>query len=252
MTVPLAERWPAWERRLRDAAGVDLALDFDGTLTDHVADPHAAALRPGHLGRLARWLDHPTDRVAIVSGRSIADLRRRVPLPGLAIAGNHGLEIEAPGRSSVDPAALAARPMLDAVANRLKSLAFPPGVSIGDKGLTVAVDHYDLAEPTREIVHATIARVLEPFDALTVQLGRHGCDIRPRTTANKGTAGRWLFPEPGRIVVAIGDDRTDDDLFDAFPDGLTVGVGARPTTAICRVDSPADVDRLWDAIAALR
>src|ERR1043165_7803237 len=69
-----------------------LFLDFDGTLVELAETPAAirvpAALGPT-LGRLRQRLG---GRLAIVSGRSLADLERHLPAAGIAFAGSHGLE----------------------------------------------------------------------------------------------------------------------------------------------------------------
>jgi trehalose 6-phosphate synthase/phosphatase len=55
---------------------------------------------------------------------------------------------------------------------------------------------------------------------------------------------------PGALVVAIGDDRTDEDLFAALPaDALAVHVGPGASRAPIRLESVADVRALLRGIA---
>ena len=57
----------------------------------------------------------------------------------------------------------------------------------------------------------------------------------------------------GALVVAIGDDRTDEDLFAALPpSALAIHVGPEPTAASIRVDGVPDVRALLRAIAEAR
>jgi trehalose 6-phosphate synthase/phosphatase len=50
-------------------------------------------------------------------------------------------------------------------------------------------------------------------------------------------------------VVAFGDDRTDEDLFAALPEGaLSVHVGGKPSRAMCRVSDPAEVRKVLAAL----
>src|SRR5688572_10502915 len=76
--------------------GAALFLDFDGTLVELAETPDSirvpGALRP-LLERLARKLG---GRLAIVSGRAIADLDLYVGTAGVCVAGSHGLELRAP------------------------------------------------------------------------------------------------------------------------------------------------------------
>jgi trehalose 6-phosphate synthase/phosphatase len=75
-------------------------------------------------------------------------------------------------------------------------------------------------------------------------------EIRPRGV-NKGT----VMPElmrvriPGGLVLAAGDDRTDEDLFAALPpDGVSLHVGPRPSRARYQLSSPAALLRLLQEV----
>ncbi|HEX5996588.1 MAG TPA: trehalose-phosphatase [Jiangellales bacterium] len=66
-----------------------VSRDFDGTLSDIVAVPDAAVLVNGAAGVLARLARRCP--VAVISGRNLRDVRRRVGLDGIWDAGSHGL-----------------------------------------------------------------------------------------------------------------------------------------------------------------
>lgn len=67
-------------------------LDFDGTLTPIRRNP--AAVKPS--SKLLRFLRKAAGlsscRVVIISGRSLKDLKRKLPIPGIILVGSHGLE----------------------------------------------------------------------------------------------------------------------------------------------------------------
>ena len=74
-----------------------IALDFDGVLSPLVADPHAARILPAARRPLTTLAGLPGIRLALVSGRALADLRRVAsPPPGVLLAGTHGAEIVDP------------------------------------------------------------------------------------------------------------------------------------------------------------
>src|SRR5688572_9669020 len=74
-----------------------IACDFDGTLAPIVDQPEEATL-PSQVRRLLGKLQAlPGVTVAVISGRAVCDLRTRVGIDGVLYAGNHGLEIDAPG-----------------------------------------------------------------------------------------------------------------------------------------------------------
>lgn len=80
-----------------------LGLDFDGTLSEIVDSPGKAVLS-FDTRRLLRALIRRSDiKVAVLSGRALEDIKKRVGLPGVYYAGNHGLQIDGPGLQWTHP-----------------------------------------------------------------------------------------------------------------------------------------------------
>src|SRR4051812_35553510 len=78
---------------LADLADASLFLDFDGTLVALADRPDGIEVPrhlPSLLDRVAAALD---GRLAILTGRALADLDRHLAAPHLAAAGSHGLEL---------------------------------------------------------------------------------------------------------------------------------------------------------------
>ena len=184
-----------------------LFLDFDGVLAPIVDRPDDAAAPPetrAELGRLAgRYA-----LVAVVSGRTSEDVRRRVGIDAIRYVGSHGLEL--------DPQAERWRRTLAAFAAN----APWPRSQVEPKGLSVSFhyrDRPDEREALRELEKiADTARA----EGLVARFGRKILEVLPPTGSNKGTAIRHLLDEAGldRALVA-GDDTTDLDSFRAV-DGL--------------------------------
>ena len=257
----------AGPRRLFDAveeispkvsSGRPLALlaDFDGTLAGFADTPDAVALPSEIRAALARIAGVPRVKIGIVSGRSLSDIRLRVGLDDIAYAGNHGLQIAGPGWAWTHPEADQARDVVGACCRRLeRRLRGIPGAWVEDKGLTAAVHYrrtpHRLEETVRIAVHEEIARA--PSGALVVRPGKHVLDIRPDVSWDKGAAVRWMLSRwfgetwpPSACVVYAGDDKTDEDVFEALPDpAVTVKVGPHtsPTAACYHLDSVEDVYR---------
>jgi trehalose 6-phosphate phosphatase len=76
----------------RERAGV--LLDFDGTLSPIVARPELAKIRDGARDAVARLVDRFAV-VAVISGRTPAELEELVGVPGVLLAGLYGLGEEA-------------------------------------------------------------------------------------------------------------------------------------------------------------
>ena len=72
--------WPDIEGKLRSAPECFLFLDFDGTLSPIVDDPHQAALAPRAQELLRRLHRMAGIQIAIISGRNLNDIRSRVGL----------------------------------------------------------------------------------------------------------------------------------------------------------------------------
>src|SRR5881398_1384622 len=74
---------------------VAIFLDYDGTLTPIVSHPENAWL--SHSMRQALRELAGCILIAILSGRDLDDVRRRVDLDGIVYAGSHGFDIAGPG-----------------------------------------------------------------------------------------------------------------------------------------------------------
>ena len=214
----------AW-RLLAEGRG-GLATDFDGTISPIVSPPEAARPMPGveaSLGRLVGQLAV----VALVSGRTVADLACRIDVPGALYVGNHGLEwwpspARGPARPRLDePAQLTVAPTADesrllaAAAFALESgLRELPGVRLEDKGLGIAIhyrdarDHRSAREQVLAICHGLVGQ------RLRLREGKQVVElVLPRGT-DKGTAMERLIAEHDLdSLIFIGDDLTDRDGF---------------------------------------
>lgn len=236
MSRPLLENLAEIEPRIRAAGSLLLFLDYDGTLTPIVERPELAVLAPPVrevLGALAR---SPGIKVAIVSGRSLADVRAKIRLPDLIYAGNHGLEIEGPGLSFQLPEAASLRDELRTICGVLgKRLAHIAGIEVENKGLTASV-HFRRAAPAAEpeilaIVEATLTPARGRF---LFRPGKKVFEIRPKVDWHKGAAVLWIAERVGAgspLAVYLGDDTTDEDAFRALQTGVTVKVGDPIRTA---------------------
>ena len=241
--------------RLAAATGITLLSDYDGTLSPIVARPELAVLLPETRLALAGLATHPRFRVGIVSGRGLSDLEKRINLPGITYAGNHGLEITFPDRSFPEssfthPLADRLRPvLLQAAAGLQERLRSHPGVIVEDKGLTLSV-HYRQAPPESipEIRHAFDGVIsAAPPEDIRVTQGKMVLEVRPNTDWGKGQAIEKILETvgPDALPIFFGDDLTDEDGFEVIQDagGIAVFVGParHPTRAAYRVDSPTEV-----------
>ena len=140
MLIHATERVPAWADGWRRTGRLVLLLDFDGTLAPIVERPEMAGMPDATRRALERLMAMPGVEVAVVSGRGLADVRDRAAIPGIAYAGNHGMEIHGPGVERIHPEAEAARPLLEEARRRVESaIGGVPGAWVEDKQLTLSV-----------------------------------------------------------------------------------------------------------------
>jgi len=245
------------DRELGDGAGLVVITDYDGTLTPLVSTPGAAVLAPSVRSTLARLAACDRARLAILSGRGLADLRARVALDGVVYGGCHGLEIA--GRRLRFRHPRAHRSGVAATERALTAaIASVPGARLECKGLAVSLHYRQVMPSRRRAVRAIAEEVLRRRPDLALVPGHMVFDFMPRVGWDKGTAARWMvsrmvptLPARRAVIVYAGDDASDEMAFTALRGrALTIHVGARPTAAEYRVRGVREVQTLLNRLAA--
>lgn len=229
--------WKDIAQKIHQTKNIFLFFDFDGTLAPIAPRPELVVL-DARVKESLKMLSVKTQHVVgIISGRGLGDLRQMVDIDGILYAGNHGFEVEGPGITYVNPAAIMSRKVMGSVAQTLvRELKAVPGAFVEDKVFSLSV-HY------RECARADIMRVKDIVDQATkehraekqlrVTFGKKVLEVRPCADWNKGRIVEWLIQKcsPGTrknaVVWYIGDDMTDEDAFKAVNEmgGITVLVG---------------------------
>jgi trehalose 6-phosphate synthase/phosphatase len=240
--------------RLRAARCLVLLLDYDGTLVPFAPTPDLATPDPELLGLLAALCARPRTEVHIVSGRSRETLEAWLGGLPLGLHAEHGACSRFPGVPDWTGLAIALPPWRSRVLAILHDFAArTPGTLVEDKGLEVAW-HYRTADPeygpaqANELtLHLTSLLANEPAQVLR---GDQVIEVRPYGV-NKGRVVPLVLARaaPDCAVLAVGDDRTDQDLFAALPEGATaIHVGRKPSPADLRVGGIGDVRTLLRAL----
>lgn len=228
-TRHLLNRWAEVAARLRAARRVALFLDFDGTLAPIRRRPEEVRLGES-TRRLFRWLArNPKVRIWIVSGRRLADVRKRAGVPGVTYIGLHGLE-GAGGMSCQKGTRRVVREAKRSAEAHLKGL---PGIRVEDKGLTFVVHYREASQEATRQGRALLRETLQPFEPdLRLLRGKKVWEVIPRGAEGKGGAVRIVLRRLGgrHLPIYIGDDTTDESAFAALRAGITVRVGVRRAT----------------------
>lgn len=202
-----------------------LAFDFDGTLAPIVPRPDDARVSIGvaqRMAQLSRLLP-----VAIITGRSVDDVRQRLGFNVHHIIGNHGAEnIERPSasgamaawRSALDPVRL----LLEQRSETLEH----QGIVLEDKQHSLAL-HYRLARDREQALKTIQTLVSELPRDVRVFGGKCVVNIVAADAPDKGHAMLDLVQRTGSSsAVFIGDDVNDEAVFAVAPDHwLTVRIG---------------------------
>ena len=221
-----------------------LLLDFDGTLVDIAPQPDAIELAPDLGEILTALADRLDGRVAIVSGRSIADLDRHLGPQPIAMAGSHGGEFRDAGSGKV---ASLADPFPEAARREVENLAKSLGGLLCEfKPCSAALHYRDAPERENEVLAGATRTANSHGLALkrgkmVAELAMPGSDKGSAVTHLMGLA-RFTGSQP----IFIGDDVTDEDAFAAVRDlgGAGVLVGTeRQTGAQWRLQDVAAVHR---------
>jgi len=221
---------------LSHGAGTALFLDFDGTLVEIADHPDGIDVTPGLPGMLEALSRRLDGRLAIVSGRALADLDRHLGPVAVAMAGSHGGEFREAGSRDVVPLA---EPLPESVLAQLRALAERLGGLLVEAKPFSAAIHYRSDTSVRDtLLEATQA--MAKSHGLALKHGKMVIEL-VMPGSDKGAAVRRFMDLPGFVEarpIFAGDDVTDEDAFRAVTDfgggGILVGP-MRETAAVWRL-----------------
>jgi trehalose-phosphatase len=186
-----------------------LAADFDGTIAPIVDRPEDAVIHECARRLLGRCAAAPSLVVAILSGRDVEDVRRRLGGLRAIVAGSHGLEcVDADGRPlwstparlpEPDPALIAT---LEAAGLRVERKKFATAVHFRGREL---LDLDPLLSPFVAWAHQA---------GLEVIGGRKVVEARVAGEGKRAALRRLAMLTKARRVVYAGDDTTDFEALD--------------------------------------
>ena len=205
------------------------AFDFDGTLAPIVGTPgHAKISRDTE-----KLLDELSSLVpvAVVSGRSIMDLKSRLGFVPSHMIGNHGLE----GLSSTKESSDLASKICSSWRGQLKlkwgNLKNDPSVFVEDKTFSLAL-HYRKSRNKKTARHELFSKIENLDPSPRIILGKSVMNLIPTGAPHKGVALLELMMKwELKTALYIGDDDTDEDVF-SLPDRgiITIRVGHKKSS----------------------
>ena len=222
-----------------------LFLDFDGTLVGIAPHP-SDVQRPVGLPQLLLQLQLQLGgALAIVTGRSMADIDHFLAPTVLPVASEHGAHrrdslghlhhVSATLETAQISYLLRAAQLLEAQHPALWCEAKTTGFTL----------HYRTAPALDPVCWQALAPLAALTPACALVRGKYGIELRP-SAVDKGAAVRSFMQEAafaGRTPVFVGDDAADEDGFIAaqLVGGYGIKVGSGASAARYRASSPADI-----------
>ena len=221
-----------------------LVTDFDGTLSELAPTPNEATISPRAVKPLSA-LAGRLALVAVVSGRAVIDVERRVGIDGVTYVGNHGVELLNDGGVEVAPGAELYEAAIHRVVDQVNVSGLAPEIYWEDKRYSVSAHFRHAADPgsTRRRLEEALTTA-DAAQELDLFWGNMVLEIRAPLKLDKGYAVRRLVEGNGlNAVLAAGDDRTDVDAWRALREMR----GVRGVSVVVEhADSPAQVVREAD------
>jgi trehalose 6-phosphate synthase/phosphatase len=222
-----------------------LLLDYDGTLVPFSRHPLSAVPGEKINSLLSQLANDISTNVTIISGRDSDSLERWFGGLPITLISEHGASIKnRNGTWQHDPSIdqswkVFIRPVLEVFTQR------SPGSFIEDKMHTL-VWHYRNVEAELGFIRSR--ELLDNLHHLTRNANLHILDgnkvIEARVSnVNKGAVTKRVLEEGDYdFVLAIGDDKTDEDMFRVLGEkGFTIKIGAGHTVAQYFLPNQEDV-----------
>jgi trehalose 6-phosphate synthase/phosphatase len=225
-----------------------LFLDYDGTLVGFQTDPNLAQPDKELYGIMDKLAGDSSNEIVLISGRDRDIFGKWFGEKKYTLIVEHGVWIKKQDSSWR---------MIEQMNNEWKDLIRPsieffvdrtPGTFIEEKNYSIAW-HYRKAD-----YEQGIQRAIELKDELRSLISTYNLDILEgnkvieikNSNINKGRAALQLISDVKYdFIVGIGDDWTDEFLFEALPDSaVTIKVGIVKTSARYNVESISNVREL--------
>jgi len=247
--VPGKEIFPALDN---ERFAYAFFLDIDGTLVEIAETPDTVRIDTRLPELIERLFCACHGALALISGRSIADIDHLLGLAGIPVAGQHGLERR--NAAGIGVCETGHRHSLKSIRAGFTELAERnPALLIEDKGLSLAV-HYRRAPQLASYLRRSLQQLVAAYPDLVIQQGKQVVEVKP-AGIDKGSAIAAFLSEPpfsGRIPVFAGDDVTDEAGFALVNAcrGISIKVGPERSQAHYRFPNVGAVHSWLDRLVS--
>lgn len=245
-----------------------LFLDYDGTLAEFAPNPDVVLPDPELIALLKRLARHDDVlRLVVLSGRRFSHVLSLLPVPGVLLAGNYGIEFQTwEGKRERLVDFDRERPFLDQIkAEWQRLVGDAEDYYLEDKGYSVALHARkardkearlmiaDATSAARQLVDKNTFRILGGYKFLEVapvmsDKGQSLSMILKRFPWGEGEPEQPTDARGGAHIIYLGDDDKDEQAFKVVlkrgGTPIVVMQEEHPTLAEYYLSSPAET-RCW-------
>jgi trehalose 6-phosphate synthase/phosphatase len=230
-----------------------LLLDYDGSLVPFTADYHDALPPRAVVQLIEKLCNDKANEVVLISGRDAEDLGNWFGRLPINLVAEHGAMVRKTAHKNwqtIERTDTAWKKLLIPALERYVRLA--PGARLEIKPHSL-VWHYRSVSPYyAQKYSVTIKRVLKPIlktYGLELLQGNKVLEIK-NPQINKGVAAQRWLKDNYEFILSIGDDMTDEELFEILPlEAYSIKVGRGRTAARFRLSTHKEVLSLLKKVA---
>ncbi|MFW6313448.1 MAG: bifunctional alpha,alpha-trehalose-phosphate synthase (UDP-forming)/trehalose-phosphatase [Spirochaetota bacterium] len=240
------ERCAAASRRL-------LLLDYDGTLLPYMDRPDQAVPDAPLKEVLSRLAADERNDVVLISSRGREFMSNHLGDLNVGLIASHGIWIRRAGEDWEQLVPVDSEwkdelaPVMQLHAHRT------PGSQFEEKEYGLAW-HYRGSEPDLAFVRVAELRdallSMSSNHALTIFEGNRVLEVKSSLASKAQAAAIWYDAVEYDLILAAGDDQTDEELFASLPDDAqTVRIGLGTTNATYFLENPGELRMFLKEIA---
>jgi len=229
-SFPFPDRF--WSE-MRTADSCLLMIDYDGTIAPFQINPALAYPFPGVIELLRKIQQLPGNLVAIISGRTLSELKNFVEIDGIHYFGSYGMEEEVDSHQEFSRLSEEEKAILDQGRKEIKNADMQ--AYLEEKPYSIAFHIRGVKDGSKLISH--VLQLWKPLEktGLTSIIHFNG-GVELSTGRRKDFAiQRMMAKAPAQaFAVYIGDDAPDEPAFKAVNQagwGIKIGSREHPTSA---------------------
>lgn len=237
------------ERRL-------LILDYDGTLVPYAPIYSQAKPSKEVLNLLKKLANDFKNEVVILSGRDKDSLNSWIKEPKIALVAEHGIWVKPRNEYYFQPAKGLQNNWIESISGILEKFTERIPKSLVEKKDFSIAFHYRLSPA--DLVKQQLPDLLDELELaiqntdLEILKGSKIIEVKNKSI-NKGSSTRsWISRKKYDFYFAVGDDTTDEYLFQALPEtAYTIKVGTDESNAKYRIKNVKDTLKLLSDLSKI-